>query len=324
LKMPSVPEIFTPKGTQIPLVVILGPTAVGKTEIALQLAERLQGEIISADSRLFYRGMDIGTAKPSQSELARVPHHLVDITDPDDIIGLARFQRAARQAINDATNRGHLPFMVGGTGQYMRAVTEEWLVPRVQPHPAMREALENWSELIGPAGLHQRLAVLDPQAAEKIDYRNLRRTIRALEVILVTGGKFSAQKKRGTTPYHSLQLGLTLPRAELYQRIDSRVEAMLKAGLVEEVRSLLKKGYSPTLPSLSAIGYREIIDYLAGKIGLDEATLQIKRATRVLVRRQANWFKDLDPDIRWFQSGAQAAEAMEKDIISWLNELDKT
>lgn len=305
------------------MVVILGPTAVGKTEIAINLAEGLKGEIVSADSRSFYRGMDIGTAKPSKSELARVPHHLVDIAEPNDVIGLARFQRAARQAIAEITARGHLPFLVGGTGQYIRAVTEDWLVPRVQPNPPLREALEAWCNQIGPAGLHQRLAILDPQAAEKIDYRNLRRTIRALEVILLTGEKFSAQRQRGRSPYQTLQLGLTRPRPELYGRIDQRVEAMLEAGLVREVQSLLEKGYAPDLPPFSAIGYREVIAHLSGKISLEDVTLQIKRATRILVRRQANWFKDHDPDIRWFTASAETAKSMDLEIRRWLNELDK-
>ena len=321
--MQSAPDTTSLKGLRTPLVIILGPTAVGKTEIALQLAERLRGEIVSADSRLFYRGMDIGTAKPSNCDLARIQHHLVDITEPDDVVGLARFQSAARQAVAEITRRGRLPFLVGGTGQYIRAVIEDWTIPRVQPNPAMREVLESWSGQIGPAGLHQRLAVLDPQAAEKIDYRNLRRTIRALEVILLTGEKFSTQKQRGRAPYYTLQLGLTRPRSELYARIDKRVETMLIAGLVEEVQTLLNKGYSPDLPTLSAIGYREIVAFLAGKTNLDEAILQIKRATRILVRRQANWFKDQDPDIRWFGAGPGTVATMESEIKGFLIKLGK-
>jgi tRNA dimethylallyltransferase len=321
--MQSNPEIAPAPGSPISLVVILGPTAVGKTEIALKLAERLDGEIVSADSRLFYRGMDIGTAKPSKSDLARVPHHLIDITEPDDVISLAKFQSAARQAIAEITDRGRLPFLVGGTGQYIRAVIEDWQVPRVKPNQALREALEKWSSQIGAAGLHKRLEALDPLAAEKIDYRNLRRTIRALEVILLTGKKFSVQKQRGDTPYDTLQLGLTRPRSDLYEQIDRRVEAMIEAGLVEEVQSLLNKGYPSDLSTLSAIGYRQIIDYLVGKISLDEAIQQIKRSTRILVRRQANWFKDHDPDIHWFVAGPKTVDAMEAEITSWLTKMGK-
>ena len=305
------------------MVIILGPTAVGKTEIAIQLAERLNGEIISADSRLFYRGMDIGTAKPSEDELARVPHHLIDIADPDDVIGLSRFQNAARKAIQEIREKGRLPFLVGGTGQYVRGVIEEWEVPKVEPSPALREALERWSQVIGPLGLHHRLSVLDPRAADSIDYRNLRRTIRALEVILLTGKLFSAQKRRGASPYDVLQLGLMRPRPELYERIDRRVDAMIEEGLVEEVRSLLLQGYSPDLPSLSAIGYREISSHLQGETSLEEAIRLIKRSTRILVRRQANWFKDLDPEIHWFEAGPSTIDSMQETITRWIIQLGK-
>jgi tRNA dimethylallyltransferase len=167
--MQSAPESDLPEFVRYPIVIIVGATAVGKTEISIQLAERLDGEIISADSRLFYREMDIGTAKPSKAEMARVPHHLIDIAYPDDVIGLSRFQKAARQAIQEVRARGRLPFLVGGTGQYVRAVIEDWDVPKVEPSPALRNALERWSESIGPEGLHKRLSVLDPRAAEAID-----------------------------------------------------------------------------------------------------------------------------------------------------------
>jgi tRNA dimethylallyltransferase len=314
--MPSAPDF---DGRILhPVIVILGPTAVGKTEVAIQLAERLDGEIVSADSRLFYRAMDIGTAKPSPQEMERVPHHLVDIADPDEVISLSIFQEMARQAIQGIRERGRLPFLVGGTGQYVRAVIEDWEVPRVSPSPALREALERWSQEIGPQGLHRRLSVLDANAAEGIDYRNLRRTIRALEVILLTGELFSTQKRRGKPHFRALLLGLNRPRNELYERIDQRVDAMIKAGLIEEVSSLLERGYPADLPSLSAIGYREIISYLQGEINLEEAIRLIKRATRILVRRQANWFKDSDPDIRWFQAGPAVIDSMEDEIRTWL------
>ena len=321
--MQSAPELQHSPGSATSLVVILGPTAVGKTELALDLAERLNGEIISADSRLFYRGMDIGTAKPSQIELERVPHHLINITDPDNVISLARFQRLANGAIANIARRGRLPFLVGGTGQYIHAVIQGWSVPRVQPDPALRSALETWSGQIGAEGLHQRLSILDPQAAEAIDYRNLRRTIRALEVILSTGVKFSTQRQRGHSPYCALQIGLTRPRPELYARIDERVEAMMSAGLVDEVRFLFNNGYRPDLPPLSAIGYREIISHLEGMISLEEAIVKIKRASRVLVRRQANWFKNSDPDINWFEAGPDTAAQIMLLITSWLKLQDK-
>lgn len=307
-----------PEGTRPPVVIILGPTAVGKTEVSLQLAERFDGEIVSADSRLLYRGMDIGTAKPAQEERGRVPHHLIDVAEPDQVWSLAVFQRAARRAVHDIHNRGRLPFLVGGTGQYLRAVTEGWQPPTVSPHRGMRAALEKWADRIGTEALHQRLAVLDPTAASNIDHRNLRRTIRALEVILLSGRRFSEQRRRAESPYRTLQLGLTRPREELYARVDQRIEAMLEAGLVAEVRDLLERGLSPNLPTLSAIGYKEIISYLQGEISLEDALILIKRNTRIYVRRQANWFKENDPDILWFQVGPGTVEEMEKTIRGWL------
>ncbi len=303
-----------------PLIVIVGPTGVGKTEAAIQLARRLDGEIVSADSRLFYRGMDIGTAKPSAAELALVPHHLVDVSAPDQTWSLAVFQKEARRVIAGVHARGRLPFLVGGTGQFIRAVIEEWEAPPAGPVPALRLALENWSREIGAQGLYDRLARLDPEAAALIDPRNLRRTIRALEVIFTTGRLFSAQRRLGASPYRLLLLGLQRPRPELYARIDARIEAMLQAGLVDEVRRLLEQGYSADLPALSAIGYREIAAYLQGKMTLEEAVTQIKRATRIYVRRQANWFKPGDPRIHWFEVGANTVEEMEAFIREWLGD----
>ena len=303
---------------QLPLVVMLGPTAVGKTEIALQLAERLGAEIVSADSRLFYRGMDIGTAKPSLAERQRVPHHLIDVAAPDQIWGLALFQERACQAIAEIHQRGRLPLLIGGSGQYVRAVTEGWSPPAVQPDPRLRAVLEAWAVEIGKDGLHARLAVLDEPAAAAIDLRNMRRTVRALEVILSTGQRFSAQREKHSSPYRLLQIGLQRPRPELYARIDARIDAMLAQGLVAEVSLLLEQGYSPQLPTLSAIGYGEISAYLQGKMTLEEASVQMKRATRTLVRRQANWFKSSDPAIHWFQVDSGTLAAIQSLIRDWL------
>jgi tRNA dimethylallyltransferase len=291
---------------------------VGKTEAAIHLAQRLNGEIVSADSRLFYRFMDIGTAKPTSAERALVPHHLIDVANPDEVWSLAMFHEQARQAIRDIHARQRLPFLVGGTGQYIRAVIQGWQPPAVAPDPSLRQALELWSQQVGADGLHQRLAALDPQAAQSIDPRNLRRTVRALEVILSTGRRFSEQRLSAPCPYRLLQIGLIRPRPELYARIDQRVQAMIDAGLVEEVRSLLAMGYSPELPTLSAIGYGEIIAHLQGRLSLEEAIAQIQRATRVFVRRQANWFKASDPNIRWFQAGSTPLNELETAIRSWL------
>lgn len=305
---------------KLPLIAILGPTAVGKTETAIAIAERWHGEIVSADSRLLYRGMDIGTAKPSAAELARVPHHLIDIANPGETLSLAVFQQRAAAAIASIHARGALPLLVGGTGQYIQAILDGWVPPALPPQPALRAALEGWAEQIGGDGLHARLAVLDPTAAANIDPRNVRRTLRALEVILATGRRFSAQRGQTPSPYRVLRLGLTRPRPELYARIDARIDAMLAAGWLDEVRSLLAAGYSPSLPSLSAIGYAQLAAHLRGELTLDEAVAEIKRLTRSFVRRQYAWFKPADPAIHWVDlSSPGTNEALDIAIRNFLD-----
>jgi tRNA dimethylallyltransferase len=295
----------------LPLILLVGPTAVGKTEVAIQLAERIDGEIVSADSRLFYRGMDIGTAKPSPAQRARLPHHLIDIADPDEILSLAVFQKLATDAIADIHSRGRLPLLVGGTGQYVRAVTEGWRPPEVKPDEGLRAELEAEREEKGNDFLHERLRSLDPEAAAGIDPRNVRRTIRALEVILTTKGKFSEQRRKGDSAYRLITVGLTRPRAELYARIDARIESMFEAGLLDEVRGLLAKGYSPALPTMSAIGYRECVGVIEGRLTAEQARVEMRRLTRIFVRRQANWFKESDRSIKWFTVGDGVVPAIE-------------
>lgn len=289
--------------SQPPIVLIVGPTAVGKTAIAIQLAHLLNGEIVSADSRLFYRGMDIGTAKPTPPEQQDIAHHLIDIVEPDQTLSLAVFQQLARDAIADVQGRGKLALLVGGTGQYVRAVTEGWKPPQAQPDARLRDELEKIKAERGAGWLHQKLEGLDPEAAASMDARNARRTIRALEVILTTGRKFSEQRRRGESAYRLITVGLLRPRAELYARIDARIEAMFEAGLLDEVRRLVSRGYGPQLPAMSAIGYRECLRVINGEITVDQAKAAMRRATRIYVRRQANWFKESDPNIRWFRAG---------------------
>jgi tRNA dimethylallyltransferase len=301
-----------------PLILIVGPTAVGKTELAIQLAEGMNGEIISADSRLFYRGMDIGTAKPTREEMQRIPHHLIDIANPDEILSLAVFQQKATEIIMDIHTRKKLPFLVGGTGQYVRAVTEGWSPPEVQPDERLRRELKRMKEEKDAYWLHERLEDLDPEAAEKIDARNYRRTIRALEVILTTGRKFSEQRGQGESPYRLITIGLSRPRAELYERVDQRIERMFANGFLDEVRGLLAKGYSPSLSTMSAIGYRECVRVINGELNEEQAKAEIRRATRVFVRRQANWFKESDPNITWFRVDEGATEKIEAYIRSVL------
>jgi tRNA dimethylallyltransferase len=306
--------------SQPPLILIVGPTAVGKTELAIQLAERWNGEIVSADSRLFYRGMDIGTAKPTPEEQARVPHHLIDIADPDEILSLAIFQQKAQDAIADIHTRNKIPFLVGGTGQYIRAVTEGWTPPEVEADERLRSELERMKEEKGIYWLYEKLKNIDPVAAEKIDARNYRRTIRALEVIMTTGKKFSEQRGQSESPYHLITIGLTRPRAELYTRVDQRIDAMFANGFLEEVRSLLARGYSPSLPTMSAIGYRECIRVIKGELSEEQAKSEIRRITRVFVRRQANWFKESDPNIRWFRAEAGIVDEVQSYVRKALQE----
>ena len=305
---------------KLPLIVIVGPTAVGKTSVSIQLAQRMNGEIVSADSRLLYRGMDIGTAKPNKAEMDDVPHHLIDVADPDQIWNLAIFQQRAYRVIDDIHTRGKLPFLVGGTGQYIRSIIEGWRIPAQKPDTDLRETLILWGEEVGAEGLHQRLSYLDPVAAINIDYRNVRRTVRALEVIFKTGERFSDLRRKQTCLYHPIILGIERPREELYERVDQRIDQMLDEGFVEEVEDLLEVGFSADLPTMSAIGYGEIIQYLQGKITFVEAVTFIKRNTRIFVRRQANWFKPDDVRIHWFVEPGTLVEDMEKWIRSQLND----
>lgn len=305
---------------KLPLIVIVGPTAVGKTSVSIKLAKRLNGEIISADSRLLYRGMDIGTAKPTEEEMSGVPHYLIDVADPDERWNLAIYQREAYQIIDAIHERGKLPFLVGGTGQYIRSIIEGWNIPTQRPDYQLRNALNHWAEKIGAEGLYKRLKTVDPAAAENIDHRNKRRTIRAMEVIFKTGEKFSVLRDKQECSYDPIILGLERSREELYQRVDQRIEQMLADGLVDEVRNLLDKGYPPDLSTMSAIGYGEIICYLDGEISYEEAVTLIKRNTRTFVRRQANWFKPDDPRITWFEASPDMIDRMELWIRSQLDD----
>ncbi len=283
-----------------PLLVIVGPTAVGKTATAIELAEQLAGEIVSADSRYLYRGMDIGTAKPTLTERERLPHHLVDVTTPDRPWTLAQFQAAALAAIRDIHARARVPLLVGGTGQYIRAVTEGWLPPPGNSAGKTRSELEAVLKQDGLGALVARLQTVDPDSAARVDLRNPRRVIRALEVALTTGQSFVAQKRRAPPPWAIMTIGLTMPRPALYARIDARVDEMMRAGLLEEVRTLTAQGFGWELPAMSALGYKQMGETLRGECGLDEAVRRIKRETHRFVRRQANWFKLTDPNIEWF------------------------
>ena len=298
------------------LLVIVGPTAAGKTVLALHLAGRHDGAIISADSRQIYRGMDIGTAKPTVEERRQAPHYLINIIDPDEPFGLAQFQELALEAITASHEAGRLPMLVGGTGQYVRAVVEGWGIPQVAAHPELRAELERDAERDGAAALHARLTGVDPEAAARIDARNVRRVVRAIEVYLVTGTPISILQRKHPPPFDILQVGLRRERAELYARIDARIVAMLAAGLLEEIASLRAASYADDLPSMSGLGYRQFLDYLDGRESLESAVARVEKDTRRFVRQQANWFREDDPAIAWFE--ADDWPAIERRVAEWL------
>lgn len=275
------------------LTAIVGPTAVGKTALAVALAQRRGGEIISADSRQVYRLMELGTAKPTLAEQAAARHHLIDIRDPDEDFSLATYQDLAEATIAAVVARGRIPLLVGGTGQYLAAVLEGWQIPRVAPQPVLRAALEHEAAEQGVVALHARLARLDPAAAAQIGPGNLRRIIRALEVHAVSGRPISEQQTRRPPPYQLRTIWLNRPREQLYMRADARVEAMLAAGLVEEVAGLVARGYSWELPAMSSLGYLQLRPYLEGTASLAACVERLKFDTHSFIRRQLAWFRRL-------------------------------
>jgi tRNA dimethylallyltransferase len=287
-----------------PLLILVGSTAVGKTALSLRLAQRFEGEIVSADSRLLYRGLDIGTAKPTLAERTAIPHHFIDICDPDETLTLAEYQEQAYATIAAIQRRGRLPILVGGTGQYLLAVVEGWGIPRIAPRPKLRQAL---ARIDGPE-LHRWLRYLDPAKGAEIHPHNVRRVIRALEVTLVSGRPISYWQRKQPPAYDLCWLGLHRERETLYARIDARVEQMMAAGLLAEVKTLQAAGYSRRLPSMSGLGYRQLLDHLAGKLTLAEAVERIKFETHRFARQQYTWFRLDDERITWFEAGAVGLE----------------
>lgn len=271
------------------ILVLVGPTAVGKTDLSIALARRYDAEIINADSRLFYRGMDIGTAKPTASQLAAVPHHLVDILDPSDPVSLATVQDMAFDAIDDVAIRGKLPILIGGTPQYVNAIVENWKIPRVEPNQEIRDRLLA-EEDESPGILIAMLRDVDPAAADK-HQGNTRRIIRALEVFEVTGQSITEQQGKGEPRYEALELEIWRPRESLHRRIDERVHANIEDGLVDEVRGLLEAGVDPESGSFSSIGYRQMVPYLKGESSLDEVVARIQFDCHRLVRHQETWWR---------------------------------
>ena len=300
------------------LAVIVGPTAVGKSRLAVDLALELGGEIINADSRQVYRYMDIGTAKPGAAEQAAVPHHLLDLVNPDEPFNLALYRRKSLQAIDDIFSRGKLPILVGGTGQYVWATVEGWVVPAVAPDLELRKSLEEQAAQLGHLALYQQLVEEDPDTARVIDPRNVRRVVRALEVCRGAGQPFSRLRRKVEPPFDSIILGLTMPRSDLYGRIDRRVESMMENGLVDEVRRLHGMGFGVDLAPMTGIGYMEISSYLANQVDLESAVEKTKYRTHHLARRQYAWFNLKDTRIRWLtadKSSMKSASSLLKEFV---------
>ena len=297
------------------LIAVVGPTAVGKTALAIALAQRFDGEIVNADSRQVYTGMDLGTAKPTAAEQRAAPHHLISIRPPDAPVSLGEYLPLARRAIHDIAARGRQPILCGGTGQYLWALLEGWQVPQVPPDANFRTRLERRAAAEGALALWQELHRLAPARAAAIHPHNLRRTIRALEVTAAAGSGSGANPGSGSRPpippYDALIIGLTMPRAALYARIDARFDAMMAAGLPAEARRLAAAGYPLGQGPLASIGYRELGSHFAGELTLPEAVARAKTQTHRLARRQYAWFKPADPRIHWLH----AADALSPDAL---------
>jgi len=283
-----------------PLVAIVGPTAVGKSRLAVRLAQSFDGEIVNADSRQIYCHMDIGTAKPTPEELSLIPHHLISIVDPDDDFGLAQYQQLAYEAIRDIQRRHKLALLVGGSGQYVWSILEGWEIPKVPPDEQFRRSLEERAARGDREGLYQELVKIDPVAARRTGRHNMRRIIRALEVYRTTGTLPSKLQRKKEALFQALIIGLTMDRTGLYHRIDTRVDHMIEQGLVGEVRRLLDMGYNPDLPAMSSIGYKQIGMFIKGELTLAAAIERIKVETHRVARHQYAWFSLKDDRIKWF------------------------
>ncbi len=299
------------------LLAIVGPTATGKTEVGVLLAEALEGEIVSADSMHVYRGMDVGTAKPTPEQQARVRHHLIDIIDPDEPFSVAEYRERADAALADIWGRGRQPILVGGSGLYVRAVVEEMDFPEVAPNPELRRRLAAEAREKGTHALHEWLAEVDPEAAARIHPNDEKRIIRALEVS--EGGREPDARprpldRRRRARYNTREFGLSFPREELYRRIEERVDRMIEAGLVDEVRVLVEQGYGEDLTAMKGLGYAQLAGYVRGKVELEEAVHRLKRDTRRFAKRQLTWF-GADRRIEWVDVAEVGGVAEAAELI---------
>lgn len=284
-----------------PLIVLTGPTAVGKTALSIELAKMAGGEILSADSMQVYRGMDIGSAKIRPREMQGVPHHLIDVLDPVQEFNVVVFQKLCRQAMEGIYGRGHIPILTGGTGFYIQALLRDIDFTENEENTEYRRQLEQLAAVKGSQVLHEMLTAVDPAAAQAIHAHNIKRMIRALEFHYLTGEKISEHNEREAerqSPYRYCYFVLNDDREKLYQRIEMRVDQMLEEGLVEEVRHLMDQGCRRDMVSMQGLGYKEILDYLEGDITLEEAVYRIKRDTRHFAKRQLTWFRR-EKDVIW-------------------------
>lgn len=284
-----------------PLIILTGPTAVGKTSLSLSLAKELDGEIVSADSMQVYRYMDIGTAKIREEERQGIPHHLIDVLDPWEDFNVVRFQKMAREALEEIWERGHIPIVTGGTGFYIQALLYDIHFTENNEDSSLRKDLENYARENGAEALHSRLAEVDEKAASQIHFNNVKRVIRALEFYYQTGKKISEhneEERKRTSPYDFKYFVLNDEREHLYARINQRVDLMMEEGLVEEVQKLKEMGCDSTMVSMQGLGYKEILSHLEGEYTLDEAVYKIKRDTRHFAKRQITWFKR-ERDVIW-------------------------
>lgn len=297
----------------VPLLVIVGPTAVGKSAAALAVAQRLGGEIICADSRTIYRGFDIGTAKPSAADQALVPHHFLDRVDPDEPFTVADFQREALTTITAIAQRGRLPILCGGTGLYVRTLLRGWTIPTTPPDPLRRARLKAEADSLGIAALHARLAAIDPAAAAKIEPTDLVRIVRALEVFETTGRPISSQQGENPPPFRVAAFGLTMPRDRLYERINLRVGQMIEQGWLHEAQALFER-YGPE-PLLRTLGYGQCLAHLRGEQDLPETIALIQQATRRYAKRQLTWFR-ADRELQWLDLGECATLAPTIETIA--------
>jgi tRNA dimethylallyltransferase len=307
---------------RLKLVVVAGPTAVGKTALSIELARQFSGEVINADSRYLYHGFDIGVDKPTLAERQGIPHHLIDILTPADEMSLARYQDLANETIKDVAGRGNLPILTGGTPLYINAVIEGWQIPRVPPDPLFRARCEMAATQDGGRSLLQRLLDVDPASAERCG-SNLRRVIRALEVYDATGVPMSMQEGKGPRPFDTLEVGLFRPREELFQIIDRRIERQIDRGLVEEVQDLLAAGVPPAATAMSSIGYRQLLPYLEGTSSLDAALERIRFDTHRYVRHQETWLRKNPRLIRFDVSSADWRERAVAAVAAFLRSADR-